>query len=108
MGVINGVYSAGRRFWNVLGASQHSMNICTIAGGVGTGYTLGDNRVGMDPETFRSSKLIIPWGSNTLTTNHHPCRSIIPARQGGARRVAIDPVRTRTPDAAAIHLGPVP
>src|SRR5437879_7752123 len=26
MGLINGVYSAGRRFWNVLGASQHAMN----------------------------------------------------------------------------------
>src|SRR5258708_8262331 len=108
MGVINGVYSAGRRFWNVLGASQHSMNICTIAGGVGTGYTLGDNRVGMDPETFRSSKLIILWGSNTLTTNHHLWRSIITARQGGARLVVIDPVRTRTADAGDIHLAPIP
>ncbi len=59
---------AGRRLWNVLGASHHLMTICTIAGGVGTGYTLGDNRVGMDPETLRFSKLIILWGSNTLTT----------------------------------------
>jgi anaerobic selenocysteine-containing dehydrogenase len=108
MGLIQGVYSAGRRFWNVLGASLHSMNICTIAGGVGTGYTLGDNRVGMDPETFRFAKLIILWGSNTLTTNHHLWRSIITARENGARLVVIDPVRTRTADAADSHLAPVP
>src|SRR5262245_47529427 len=62
MGLIQGAYGAGRRFWNVLGASQHLMTICTIAGGVGTGYTLGDNRVGMDPETLRYAKLIIVWG----------------------------------------------
>ena len=108
MGLIHGVYSAGRRFWNALGASQHLMTICTIAGGVGTGYTLGDNRVGMDPETFRYSKLIILWGSNTLTTNHHLWRSIATARQHGARLVVIDPLRTRTADAADVHLAPVP
>jgi anaerobic selenocysteine-containing dehydrogenase len=84
------------------------MTICTIAGGVGTGYTLGDNRVGMDPETFRYSKLIILWGSNTLTTNHHLWRSIATARQHGARLVVIDPLRTRTADAADVHLAPVP
>jgi anaerobic selenocysteine-containing dehydrogenase len=108
MGLIHGVYGAGRRFWNALGASQHLMTICTIAGGVGTGYTLGDNRVGMDPETLRHSKLIILWGSNTLTTNHHLWRSIIMARQNGAQLVVIDPTRTRTADAADLHLAPVP
>jgi anaerobic selenocysteine-containing dehydrogenase len=108
MGLLQGVYSAGRRLWNALGASQHRMTICTIAGGVGTGYTLGDNRVGMDPETLRFSKLIILWGSNTLTTNHHLWRSITTARRSGAHLVVIDPVRTRTGDAADTHLAPVP
>jgi anaerobic selenocysteine-containing dehydrogenase len=108
MGLIQGVYSAGRRLWNALGASQHLMTICTIAGGVGTGYTLGDNRVGMDPETFRFSRLIILWGSNTLTTNHHLWRTITTARQQGAQLVVIDPIRTRTADAADVHLAPIP
>jgi anaerobic selenocysteine-containing dehydrogenase len=102
------VYSAGRRFWNALGASQHRMTICTIAGGVGTGYTLGDNRAGMDPETLRDSKLIILWGSNTLTSNHHLWRSVAAARGQGAQLVVIDPTRTRTADAADIHLAPIP
>jgi anaerobic selenocysteine-containing dehydrogenase len=108
LGLIQGVYSAGRRLWNALGTSQHLMTICTIAGGVGTGYTLGDTRVGMDPETLRFSKLIILWGSNTLTTNHHLWRAIATARQHGAHLVAIDPIRTRTAEAADIHLAPIP
>jgi anaerobic selenocysteine-containing dehydrogenase len=108
MGLMQGVYSAGRRLWNALGASQHLMTICTIAGGVGTGYTLGDNRVGLDPETLRFSRLIILWGSNTLTTNHHLWRAITTARQQGAHLVAIDPIRTRTADAADLHLAPIP
>ena len=108
MGLIQGCYGGGHRFWNVLGASQHRVTICTIAGGVGTGYTLGDNRVGMDPETFQFSKLIVLWGSNTLSTNHHLWRSITTARQNGAQLVVIDPVRTRTADAADIYLAPIP
>ena len=108
MGLLQGVYAAGRRFWNVLGASRHLMTICTIAGGVGTGYTLGDNRVGMDPETLRFSKLIILWGSNTLTSNHHLWRSITTARRNGAYLVVIDPTRTRTAEAADSQLALIP
>jgi anaerobic selenocysteine-containing dehydrogenase len=108
MGLIQGVYGAGRRLWNALGASQHLMTICTIAGGVGTGYTLGDNRVGMDPETLRFSRLVILWGSNTLSTNHHLWRAIATARRQGASLVVIDPTRTRTADAADLHLAPIP
>ena len=74
MGMLQGVAGAGRRLWNVLGTSQHMMTICTIAGGYGTGYTLGDNRVGMDPETFGASKLILLWGTNTLTNTTVPER----------------------------------
>jgi anaerobic selenocysteine-containing dehydrogenase len=108
MGLLQGVYGAGRRLWNALGTSRHLMTICTIAGGVGTGYTLGDNRVGMDPETLRLSRLVILWGSNTLTTNHHLWRAITEARRNGAHLVVIDPVATRTARAADTHLAPVP
>ncbi len=108
MGLIQGLYGAGRRLWNVLGASQHLMTICTIAGGFGTGYTLGDNRVGMDPETLRFSKLIILWGSNPLSTGHHLWHAVRLARGAGAHVVVIDPVRTRTAEAADAHLAPIP
>ncbi len=96
MGLIQGAYGAGRRFWNVLGASRHVQTICTIAGGFGTGYTLGDNRVGMDPETLRFSKLVVLWGANVLSTHPHLWRPILDARKNGALVVSIDPIRTRT------------
>ena len=108
MGLLQGVYGAGRRLWNVLGTSRHVMNICTIAGGFGTGYTLGDNRVGMDPETLRFSKLVVLWGANVLSTNPHLWRSILEARRNGAEVVAIDPIRTRTAAASDWHLAPMP
>jgi anaerobic selenocysteine-containing dehydrogenase len=108
MGLIQGAYGAGRRFWNVLGASNHVQTICTIAGGFGTGYTLGDNRVGMDPESFRFSRLVILWGANVLSTHPHLWRPILEARKNGASIVAIDPIRTRTAAACDWHLAPVP
>jgi anaerobic selenocysteine-containing dehydrogenase len=108
MGLLQGVYGAGRRLWNVLGTSRHAMTICTIAGGFGTGYTLGDNRVGMDPETLRLSKLVVLWGANVLSTNPHLWRSILEARRLGASIVAIDPIRTRTAAASDRHLAPMP
>ncbi len=108
MGLIQGIYGAGRRLWNVLGTSRHVVTICTIAGGFGTGYTLGDNRVGMDPETLRLSKLVLLWGANVLTTNPHLWRSILQARRNGAWIVAIDPIRTRTAAQCDEHLAPMP
>ena len=108
MGLIQGIYGAGQRLWNAIGASRHIMNACTIAGGFGTGYTLGDNRVGIDPETLRFSRLIILWGANTLSTNAHLWRSILTARRNGAFLVVIDPVRTRTAAAADCHVAPTP
>src|SRR5262249_18943866 len=108
MGLIQGIYGAGRRLWNVLGASRNDYTLCTVAGGFGTGYTLGDNRVGMDPESFRFSKLIVLWGTNVLTTHPHFWRPILDARKSGAFVVAIDPIRTRTAAASDWHLAPVP
>jgi anaerobic selenocysteine-containing dehydrogenase len=108
MGLIQGIYGAGERLWNLLGASRHVYNLCTIAGGFGTGYTLGDNRVGMDPETFRFSRLILLWGANVLSTHPHLWRPVLEARRNGAFVVAIDPIRTRTAAAADCHLAPIP
>ncbi|MBP2707562.1 molybdopterin oxidoreductase family protein [Microbispora sp. RL4-1S] len=94
---------AGRRFWNVLGASRHDLNICSRAGNVGLRYVNGTPG-GMDPETFALSKLILLWGTNTLTSGHHLWKFIQDARAAGAYVVAIDPVRTRTADQADEHL----
>jgi len=108
MGLIQGIYGAGERLWNVLGTSRSMYTLCTIAGGFGTGYTLGNNRVGMDPETFRFSKLILLWGANVLSTHPHLWRPILEARKSGASVVCIDPIRTRTAAASDWHLAPMP
>ena len=94
---------AGRRFWNVLGASRHDLNICSRAGRLGLTYTNGTGG-GMDPEMFAWSKLIILWGTNPLTSGHHIWKFIQQARAAGAYVVAIDPIRTRTADQADEHL----
>ena len=108
LGMIQGLAGAGRRLWNVLGTSQHHLSICMAAGGFATGYTLGDNRIGMDPEGFALARLVILWGANPLVTHHHIWKFIEAARRGGAHVVAIDPIRTRTADQADEHLAPRP
>ena len=75
---------AGARLWNVLGASEHVMSICSIAGSDGLRYTTGTNR-GMDPEAFAHAKLILLWGSNPLTSHHHIWKFIAAARERRAR-----------------------
>jgi anaerobic selenocysteine-containing dehydrogenase len=108
MGLIQGIYGAGKRLWNVLGTSSGLYTMCTVAGGFGTGYTLGDNRVGMDPETFQFSRLVVLWGANVLSTHPHLWRPILEARKKGASIVSIDPIRTRTAEASDWHLAPIP
>ncbi|WP_233508103.1 molybdopterin-containing oxidoreductase family protein [Spongiactinospora gelatinilytica] len=94
---------AGWRFWNVIGASRHDLNICARSGNEGLKLTNGTS-AGMDPETFALSRLILLWGTNTLTTGHHLWKFVQEARAGGAYVVAIDPIRTRTADQADEHL----
>jgi anaerobic selenocysteine-containing dehydrogenase len=108
LGMIQGLAGSGRRLWNVLGVSQHHLSICMAAGGYATGYTLGDNRIGMDPEGIAEAGLVILWGANPLVTHHHLWKFVEGARKRGARIVVIDPVRTRTADQADLHLAPRP
>ncbi|MFF7337749.1 molybdopterin-dependent oxidoreductase [Streptomyces sp. NPDC008163] len=108
LGFLQGLQGrAGSRLWNVLGASSHDMTICSIAGLAGLDYTLGTSR-GLDPESLRASRLILLWGTNTLTSGHHLWKPIQDARRNGARVVAIDPVRTRTAQGADEHVAPIP
>jgi len=108
LGYVQGLEGrAGQRLWNVLGASRHDMTACSVAGRVGATYVTG-TAAGMDPETFAQSKLIILWGTNTLTSGHHLWKFVLKARKAGARVVAIDPLRSRTAAAADEHIAPLP
>lgn len=108
LGYIQGLEgNAGRRLWNVLGASRHRMTICSVAGSVGSSYAVGTNR-GMDPEALAESKLILLWGTNPLTSGHHVWRFVQESRRRGGYVVAIDPIRTRSAAQADEHLAPLP
>ena len=99
--------SMDRRFFHRLGASQLDRTICATAGGEGYTATVGA-KVGTNPEKFKDGRLILLWGTNTLTANVHLWPEILAAKNSGARVIAIDPRRTRTADQCDEHIAPLP
>jgi anaerobic selenocysteine-containing dehydrogenase len=99
--------SMDRRFFHRLGASILDQTICASAGTAGYTATIG-GKIGADPEQFRNAKLILLWGTNTLTSNMHLWHFILEAKRKGARIIAIDPRRTRTADQCDEHIAPLP
>ncbi len=98
MGLLQGEGMA-RRFLYRLGASRLAQTICAEAGFEGYRYTTGEV-MGVEPSDFAFARLILLWGTNTLTSNQHLWPFVQQARQQGARVIAIDPARTRTARAA--------
>ncbi|HMG36168.1 MAG TPA: molybdopterin oxidoreductase family protein [Blastocatellia bacterium] len=96
MGVVNGS-SMDRRFFHRLGATLLARTICATAGGDAQIYTIGA-KIGTDVENFHLAKLIILWGTNTLTSNIHLWPQIKRAVASGARLIGIDPYRNQTLD----------
>lgn len=85
-----------RRFFHRMGASQLDRSICSSAGSVGYGYTMGGS-YGIDPEDTIHSKLIIFWGINAASTNMHQVALAQKARkQNGAKIVVIDVHKNQT------------
>ncbi len=92
-----------RRFFHRLGASLLGRTICSSAGGEGIRATLGAS-MGTDPEAVVNARLIVLWGTNTISSNVHLWRVILDARKKGARLVAVDPWRSRTAAHCDEHL----
>src|SRR5437763_5473924 len=99
--------SMDRCFSDRLVASQLDRTICASAGTAGYRATIGAT-IGTDPERFRDSKLILIWGSNTLSSNVHLWPEILKAKSNGAHVICIDPRRTRTADQCDEHIAPLP
>ena len=101
MGLLNGA-GMDRRFFHRLGASRLDRTICSSAGGAALTLSQGA-KLGMPPDQFAQSKLIIAWGANILGTNVHLWPWIVEARRNGARFYVIDPVKNRTGKLADRH-----
>lgn len=99
--------SMDRRFFNRLGASLLDRTICATAGTEGMLSTTGA-KVGTNPEKFADARLILLWGTNTISSNVHLWPFILEAKKRGARVVAVDPRRTRTADQCDEHVAVLP
>jgi anaerobic selenocysteine-containing dehydrogenase len=102
MGLVQGEGMAGR-FFHRLGASLLDRTICASAGGEALAATLG-GKVGMHTEWFAESRLIVIWGSNSITSNLHFWGLAQQAKRAGAKLVCIDPRRTETAEKCHVHL----
>ncbi|MBV9071115.1 MAG: molybdopterin oxidoreductase family protein [Acidobacteria bacterium] len=102
MGMVQGEGMASR-FFRRIGASFLDRTICSSAGSEAFGLTYGV-RMGTDPEAVPDAKLILLWGTNTLTSNPHLWPFIRRAKANGARVICIDPIRTRTAAASDEHI----
>jgi anaerobic selenocysteine-containing dehydrogenase len=102
MGLLQGE-SMDRRFFHSIGASLLERTICASAGAEAMNVTYG-TRMGTDAEDVPNAKLILLWGTNTLTSNPHLWPFIRKAKANGATTICIDPLRTRTAVACDEHI----
>ena len=106
MGLLQGE-SMAARFFHRLGASLLDRTICSSAGGEALAATYGA-KVGMHVEHFAESRLILIWGSNSITSNLHFWTYAQAAKRAGAKLVCIDPRRTETADKCHQHIALLP
>ncbi|MBL8331593.1 MAG: molybdopterin oxidoreductase family protein [Rubrivivax sp.] len=102
MGLVQGEAMAGR-FFHKLGASRLDRTICANAGGEALAMTYG-GKVGMQVRFFAESRLILIWGSNSITSNLHFWTLAQQAKRNGARLICIDPRRTETAEKCHQHI----
>ncbi|HET9976713.1 MAG TPA: molybdopterin oxidoreductase family protein [Burkholderiaceae bacterium] len=106
MGLVQGEGMA-QRFFHKLGASLLDRTICSMAGGEGVAATYG-GKLGMHTRFFAESRLIVIWGSNSITSNLHFWTLAQEAKRRGAKLIAIDPRRTETAEKCHQHIALLP
>ena len=95
--------SLDRRLFGSMGCTRLERNICGAVAAAGLSATIGTG-TGIDPEQVVHSRFIVLWGTNTIVTNLHFWPLVREAQQRGAKVVVVDPIRTRTAEAADWHL----
>jgi anaerobic selenocysteine-containing dehydrogenase len=95
--------SIDRRLFGSMGCTSLERKICGGVAAAGLTTTIGCG-TGIDPEDVVHSRFIVLWGTNTIVTNLHFWPLVRDAQERGARIVVVDPIRTRTAEAADWHL----
>jgi anaerobic selenocysteine-containing dehydrogenase len=95
--------SLDRRLFGSMGCSRLAHTICGAVAKAGLSATIGCG-TGIDPEEIVHSRFIVLWGTNTIVTNLHLWPLVREAQHRGAKIVVVDPIRTRTAEAADWHL----
>jgi anaerobic selenocysteine-containing dehydrogenase len=95
--------SIDRRLFGAMGCTQLQRAICGGVASAGMTATIGVGS-GIDPLDIVHSRFIVLWGTNTIVTNLHYWPYVREAQSRGAKVVVVDPVRTRTAEAADWHL----
>ncbi|MFN8060227.1 MAG: molybdopterin-dependent oxidoreductase [Vicinamibacterales bacterium] len=99
--------SIDMRLFGSMGCSRLEQGICGAVATAGLAATIGTGS-GIDPEDIVHSRYVVLWGTNTIVTNLHYWPFVREAQRRGAKVVVVDPVRTRTAEAADWHLAVAP
>src|SRR5262249_14529962 len=91
--------SLDARLFGSMGCSGLDRKICGAVANAGLSATIGTG-TGIDPEEIVHSRFVVLWGTNTIVTNLHFWPFAREAQRRGAKIVVVDPMRTRTAEAA--------
>ncbi|MEX1046900.1 MAG: molybdopterin oxidoreductase family protein [Actinomycetota bacterium] len=99
--------SMSERFFARIGSTKLERTLCGTTSWWGVEATQG-SALGVRPEDMALDDFIVLWGSNAIVTNLHQWPFIREARSRGATIVVVDPLKTRTAQAADEHIQPFP
>ncbi|MGH7058924.1 MAG: molybdopterin-dependent oxidoreductase [Stellaceae bacterium] len=88
--------------------SREDLSICNMLADGGWLAGIGVKR-GVDGREMAKSDLIVVWGGNPVSTQVNVMTHVTAARrERGAKLVVVDPYRTKSAEAADLHLAPLP
>lgn len=90
------------RFFLKLGAAEVAPDtICNAAGHAALNLLYGESGMGFDPRTIKDSNCVMVWGANPSHSGPHSHKWFA---ESAATKVVVDPVSSKTAQAADIHL----
>ena len=91
------------RFFLKMGAAEVDPDsICNAAGHAALTLLYGESHVGLDPRTIRDSNCVMIWGANPAHSGPHSYKNWFV--ESDAKKIVVDPIRSKTAEAADIHL----